>query len=592
MARPVSRYSRTPGSSWRTGGCAASRGWIPSTASPWRSSTPPESGIDLVDDGLDAFDHLNAALCPDPLLITVAPSAVVDQPLQVTSISEAPGMIGAPRVIVDMGENSELTVISWSTSDDRARLGVPRVILRLGQASRLTWIEVQDLGSASVSLGRQVATIGRDAQLSVTAAALGGSSARMRFDTVLEGRGSSARLDVLYYGDGDQHHDLRTFPTHLGADTTSLLDFRGALDDSATAVYTGLVRIAEEARGTNAEQSNRIIKLSENAWAESVPNLEIHNNDVRCSHASAVGPIDADQRFYLESRGVPPQRAEQLVVSGFFADLVARTALPTLVDAVTERIVSRWEVSVVSESVRLCALDDLVDGEAARFEVGGTAVAVVRLGDDVYAIGADCTHQDVDLTGGEVVPDDCSLECPQHGAGFSLETGRALSLPATRDVPVYEVTVTGNDVSGEHDMSDDTTSHELVVTDLHVEVGGTEILKGVDLVVRSGEVHAIMGPNGSGKSTLGYALMGHPGYVVTAGSVTLDGDDLLSAEPYERAARGLFLAQQYPVEVPGVALVDVVDASLRTGATSEEIAELVGARRIGWDSTGRSSSVR
>jgi Fe-S cluster assembly ATP-binding protein len=92
----------------------------------------------------------------------------------------------------------------------------------------------------------------------------------------------------------------------------------------------------------------------------------------------------------------------------------------------------------------------------------------------------------------------------------------------------------------------------LNVTDLHAAIGENEILKGVSLTVQAGEVHAIMGPNGSGKSTLAQVLAGHPGYEVTAGTATYDGEDLLALQPEERAQRGLFLAFQYPVEIPGV----------------------------------------
>jgi Fe-S cluster assembly ATP-binding protein len=108
----------------------------------------------------------------------------------------------------------------------------------------------------------------------------------------------------------------------------------------------------------------------------------------------------------------------------------------------------------------------------------------------------------------------------------------------------------------------------LEIRDLHVTVGqgddATEILKGVDLTVRSGETHAIMGPNGSGKSTLAYSIAGHPKYTVTGGSVTLDGQDVLAMTVDERARAGLFLAMQYPVEVPGVS----VSNFLRTAATA------------------------
>src|SRR5699024_7706273 len=109
---------------------------------------------------------------------------------------------------------------------------------------------------------------------------------------------------------------------------------------------------------------------------------------------------------------------------------------------------------------------------------------------------------------------------------------------------------------------------QLEITDLHVSVateGGPKgILHGVDLTVDTGQVHAIMGPNGSGKSTLAYAVAGHPKYTITSGSVTLDGEDILSMEVDERARAGLFLAMQYPVEVPGVSVANF----LRTAKTA------------------------
>ena len=109
---------------------------------------------------------------------------------------------------------------------------------------------------------------------------------------------------------------------------------------------------------------------------------------------------------------------------------------------------------------------------------------------------------------------------------------------------------------------------ELVIKDLHVRVetenGPKEILKGVNLTIKSGETHAIMGPNGSGKSTLAYSIAGHPRYEVTSGTVTLDGEDVLEMSVDERARAGLFLAMQYPVEVPGVS----VSNFLRTAVTA------------------------
>jgi len=120
--------------------------------------------------------------------------------------------------------------------------------------------------------------------------------------------------------------------------TTSDLLFKGAVEDDARSVYTGLIHIGKQAKGSAAFQTNRNIKLSEGAWAESVPNLDIENNDVRCSHASAVGPIDEEQRFYLESRGVPPAVAERLIVLGFFAEVIERLPVPAVAAELRQQV--------------------------------------------------------------------------------------------------------------------------------------------------------------------------------------------------------------------------------------------------------------
>jgi Fe-S cluster assembly protein SufD len=201
---------------------------------------------------------------------------------------------------------------------------------------------VQQLDRAAWSIG--TVEIDAEAQASVTAglAGFGGDYARVRTDCRLVGRGATGDLLAAYFGDGDQTLDYRTFQDHVAPDTTSNLLFKGTVSDRSRSVYTGLIRVAKGARGTNAFQTNRNIKLSEEAWAESVPNLQIENNDVHCSHASAVGPIDEEQRFYLESRGVPTRVAERLIVAGFFAEvfdkLPANDLRPALDAAVAAKL--------------------------------------------------------------------------------------------------------------------------------------------------------------------------------------------------------------------------------------------------------------
>ena len=114
----------------------------------------------------------------------------------------------------------------------------------------------------------------------------------------------------------------------------------------------------------------------------------------------------------------------------------------------------------------------------------------------------------------------------------------------------------------------------LTITNLHASVGGTPILKGLTLDVPAGEVHAIMGPNGAGKSTLSYVLTGRSGYEVTEGSATLDGEDLLSLEPNERAARGVFLSFQYPLEIPGVPALTFIRTAMNAQRKARGEAEI------------------
>jgi Fe-S cluster assembly ATP-binding protein len=114
----------------------------------------------------------------------------------------------------------------------------------------------------------------------------------------------------------------------------------------------------------------------------------------------------------------------------------------------------------------------------------------------------------------------------------------------------------------------------LTIRDLRAAVDGFEILRGVDLEIRSGEVHALMGPNGSGKSTLAHVLMGRDDYDVTAGSVTIDGIELLKLPTWQRAVHGLFLAMQYPVEVPGVTVGDLVNAAVVARGNSEATVDM------------------
>jgi Fe-S cluster assembly protein SufD len=298
------------------------------------------AGDDLPESG-DALTWLHHALAVDPIVVDVPAGTTVAETIVIRHAGPADGTAAAPQLIVRAGPDSEVRVVEVFEGGG-AGLLLPATHLALDAAARVGYVGVQVLHRAAWSIG--TLDIEAEGQASVTAglAGFGGDYTRVRTDCRLVGRGATGDLLAAYFGDGDQTLDYRTFQDHVAPDTTSNLLFKGVVSDRSRSVYTGLIRVAKAARGTNAFQTNRNIKLSEEAWAESVPNLQIENNDVHCSHASAVGPIDEEQRFYLESRGVPTRVAERLIVAGFFAEvfdkLPASDLRPTLDAAVAAKL--------------------------------------------------------------------------------------------------------------------------------------------------------------------------------------------------------------------------------------------------------------
>ncbi len=308
-----------------------------------------EAALGVTSEGpTDLFHGLNDAFCADPVLVSVPRGVTVDLPVVIVDWVDADAAAVYPRLVIRVGEDAEVRVLTWQGSADVAAFVSPIVELDVARAGRLGYAEVQDRAERIWQITSQISRVDTDATLTASHAGLGGEYARVRTDCRLVGRGATGNLHAVYFGEGDQTLDFRTFQDHAAPDTTSNLLFKGVVGDDSRSVYTGLIKVQKDARGTNAFQTNRNIKLSANAWAESVPNLEIENNDVHCSHASTVGPIDEDQRFYLESRGVPSEIAERLIVAGFFDEVLDQLPVPAvrpLVEALIEARLDRREQS-------------------------------------------------------------------------------------------------------------------------------------------------------------------------------------------------------------------------------------------------------
>ena len=286
----------------------------------------------------DIFEDLNVRHA-QLTAISVAKNQVVAEPIVITHSLDESGVVVYPRLVVDAAENSEVTIVErYVSGADTKSLIVPVVDVRAAQSARVTYVAINELGATTWQIGYQQAVGQRDSTMQMFTVALGGDYARMRAEICLEGQGANAQQVALYFADENQMHDFRTLQDHAAPRTHSNLLFKGAVKDTAKSVYTGLIRIRENATKSEAFQTNRNLTLSNGAWAESVPNLEIETNDVKCSHASTVGPIDEDQRFYLESRGIQPEIAERLVVLGFFDEVLDRLPALPFIAGLRERV--------------------------------------------------------------------------------------------------------------------------------------------------------------------------------------------------------------------------------------------------------------
>ena len=296
----------------------------------------------------DVFAELNEQH-QSATLITVPAHKVVHDPIIVTHLVDADGLVTYPRLMISAGENSEVTVVERFVTSEGVSpdaLIVPVVQVLAAASARVRYLAINELGDKVWQIGHQQGLGYKDSDLQMATVALGGDYARMRTDVRVAGPGASAKQVALYFAGDDQMHDFRTIQDHDAPYTHSDLLFKGAVQGNARSVYTGLIKIREHARGTAAFQTNRNLTLSEGSWAESVPNLEIETNDVKCSHASTVGPIDEDQRFYLESRGIDPSVAERLVVLGFFDEVLAQLPAGDLVDELRARVAAKLGAGV------------------------------------------------------------------------------------------------------------------------------------------------------------------------------------------------------------------------------------------------------
>lgn len=298
--------------------------------------------------GLVPVDHnkLTAAhrtFSTEGVIVDVPDNLEMDTPLAIEIQGATEGTASFPHVVVRVGENAEARIlVVYRSAEGKRLLIVPEIELQVSDGGRLRYLSVQDVDHSATAVVHQRATVGRDGTSRIGEVGLGARLGRLDLGVHLVGDGSSSEVVGLYFGEGEQTLDYRMVINHEGKSTSSDVFLKGAVEDDAQSVFTGLLRIEKDARRTSTFETNRNLVLSENAKAHSVPNLEILCDDVVCGHASSVGPLEEDYLYYLQSRGLRREPAERMLIRGFFQEVVDRLPIEGVETPVADEVFRRF----------------------------------------------------------------------------------------------------------------------------------------------------------------------------------------------------------------------------------------------------------
>lgn len=301
-----------------------------------------------IEDGLSAF---NATLLRDGLRIRVGENFSTDKPLGILFTNDATSGLSQERVIFDAGENSHTRIICCSASAGGGKYFANSVIqIDLAAGARLDFVQLQQRDLTHLGISKISAQLQRDAVFNHNAFDFGSAMARNDIAIDIAGPGASTKLHGLYLATGEQHIDNHIQVSHGVGPATSSQDYRGILSGRSRCVFNGKAVVLAGADGTDANQSNHNLLLSERAEIDTKPELEIYADDVKCSHGATVGQLDDAALFYLRSRGLAEDDAKLALTRAFASGMLSALAIDECHDYVSNAIDQRLDELISEES--------------------------------------------------------------------------------------------------------------------------------------------------------------------------------------------------------------------------------------------------
>ena len=293
--------------------------------------------------GSDKFAALHEAFLEDGAFVHVPKGVELADVLAVHHQADGQGAAVFPHTLVVADDNAKVTVADFFKSDDKTQFACGGNDLYAGHGAAVTYVAMQDWSRDTLSFQFNATVARRDAKVLSLNLHAGARQARHESFSQLQAPGAHSEMLALTVAHGTQEFDQRTLQIHQAPNTGSNLLYKNALLDSAKTIFSGLIVVDPDAQKTDAYQSNRNLMLSDDAEAHSLPGLEIQANDVRCTHGATSARIDREQEFYLETRGIKPAQAQELLVFGFFEEVLGKIENPALHDTLTEIIRQKFK---------------------------------------------------------------------------------------------------------------------------------------------------------------------------------------------------------------------------------------------------------
>ena len=306
-----------------------------------------------VDLGAQKFAALHAAHASAGVLIHVPKNVELELPLVSFHWLDGDESSVFPHTLIVAGENSKVTVVDFlaSTNEEGVGLACGLNDLLVGPGAKVDYVCLQQWGKQVTSFQLNSTRVEKDGEARSLFVNLGAAYARQESRSTMAGSGARSEMLGLSVGSDRQEFDQRTLQCHDVPNTWSDLLYKNALDDRSKSIFKGLIRVAPGAAKTDAYQNNRNLLLNPEAEADSMPGLEILNDDVRCTHGATTGQIDQDQLFYLMARGIDPRTGAQLLAHGFFEEVIARLPEKKIGEAVRSAVAEKF-VSMKSQIVQ------------------------------------------------------------------------------------------------------------------------------------------------------------------------------------------------------------------------------------------------